>query len=70
MKLGTLIPIYNVDKLRIYKNGKKIADLYIGGQTLNWYLKEDERTKHLLHYKVKSMNVLHLAGSMVLEIII
>ena len=56
-KLNQLPNIYNIDRLRVYKDNLFIAEIDVGAHHLLWYLQNDERTKPLLNEKINEMSV-------------
>lgn len=73
MRFNQLPMIYNVDKIRLYRNNRLIAEKWVGGHSILWYFQEDEYTKMYLTYLIDNMSIViegALSEIIVLEIIL
>ena len=56
-KLNQVPLIYNLDKVRLYKDYLLIAEFWVGQYSPQWYFENDERTKPLLENYIEAMSI-------------
>ena len=61
-KLNQVPFIYNLDKIRLYKDNRLVAEFWIGQYSPQWYFENDERIKPLLENYIEELSILIEGG--------
>ena len=57
MNALSLPPITGIDKIKVYHNGKLLAEQWAGGASLTWYFKECETLKPFADKTIQEMSI-------------